>query len=34
LLTATIVGLNFVTDVALAVLDPRMRSSVMGGAQA
>ena len=31
LLTATIVGLNFVTDVALAVLDPRMRKSVIGG---
>lgn len=34
LLTATIVGLNFVTDVALALIDPRMRRSVMGGAQA
>lgn len=31
LLTATIVGLNFVTDVALAALDPRMRKSVIGG---
>jgi len=31
LLTATIVGLNFVTDVALAALDPRMRRSVLGG---
>lgn len=31
LLTATIVGLNFVTDVALAALDPRMRRSVMEG---
>ena len=31
LLTATIVGLNFITDVALAALDPRMRSSVLGG---
>ena len=31
LLTATIVALNFVTDVALALLDPRMRHSVMGG---
>lgn len=31
LLTATIVGLNFVTDVALAALDPRMRNSVMRG---
>ncbi len=30
LLTATIVGLNFITDVALAVLDPRMRKSVLG----
>ncbi|MEM7520136.1 MAG: ABC transporter permease [Pseudomonadota bacterium] len=30
LLTATIVGLNFITDVALALLDPRMRKSVMG----
>jgi len=34
LLTATIVGLNFLTDVALAALDPRMRRSVMGGATA
>ncbi|MEM1352153.1 MAG: ABC transporter permease [Pseudomonadota bacterium] len=31
LLTATIVGLNFITDVALALLDPRMRNSVIGG---
>ena len=31
LLTATIVGLNFITDLALAALDPRMRASVMGG---
>ena len=31
LLTATIVGLNFITDVALAALDPRMRNSVIGG---
>lgn len=31
LLTATIVGLNFVTDLALALLDPRMRNSVIGG---
>ena len=31
LLTATIVGLNFLTDVALAVIDPRMRKSVIGG---
>ncbi len=30
LLTATIVGLNFLTDVGLALLDPRMRKSVMG----
>ncbi|MEO1563542.1 MAG: ABC transporter permease [Pseudomonadota bacterium] len=31
LLTATIVGLNFITDIALAVIDPRVRRSVMGG---
>ena len=31
LLTATIVGLNFVTDIALALIDPRVRQSVMGG---
>ncbi|MEM8730011.1 MAG: ABC transporter permease [Pseudomonadota bacterium] len=30
LLTATIVALNFVTDLALAVIDPRVRKSVMG----
>lgn len=30
LLTATIVALNFLTDVGLAVLDPRMRKSVIG----
>lgn len=30
LLTATIVALNFVTDIALALLDPRMRHSVLG----
>ncbi|MEL6520106.1 MAG: ABC transporter permease [Pseudomonadota bacterium] len=30
LLTATIVALNFLTDLALALLDPRMRASVMG----
>ncbi len=30
LLTACIVGLNFLTDVALAVIDPRVRRSVMG----
>jgi peptide/nickel transport system permease protein len=30
LLTATIVGLNFLTDVGLAALDPRIRRSVMG----
>lgn len=30
LLTATIVALNFLTDVGLALLDPRMRNSVMG----
>ncbi|MEO1549365.1 MAG: ABC transporter permease [Pseudomonadota bacterium] len=31
LLTATIVGLNFITDIALALIDPRMRRSVLGG---
>ncbi|MGH1425446.1 MAG: ABC transporter permease [Pseudooceanicola sp.] len=31
LLTATIVGLNFLTDIALALIDPRVRKSVMGG---
>ena len=31
LLTASIVALNFFTDVALAVIDPRVRRSVMGG---
>lgn len=31
LLTASIVTLNFVTDVGLALLDPRVRRSVMGG---
>ena len=31
LLTASIVALNFVTDVALAIIDPRVRHSVMGG---
>lgn len=30
LLTATIVGLNFLTDIALAIFDPRVRRSVMG----
>ncbi len=30
LLTASIVSLNFVTDVLLSILDPRIRSSVMG----
>ena len=30
LLTATIVALNFLTDIALALLDPRMRKSVIG----
>ncbi|WP_428926241.1 ABC transporter permease [Marinibacterium sp. SX1] len=30
LLTATIVTLNFVTDIALAFIDPRVRKSVMG----
>ncbi len=32
LLTASIIGLNFITDVILAVLDPRFRSSIMGNA--
>lgn len=31
LLTATIVALNFVTDIALALIDPRVRKSVVGG---
>ncbi len=31
LLTATIVALNFFTDIALALLDPRIRKSVVGG---
>ncbi|MCG6904447.1 MAG: ABC transporter permease [Rhodobacter sp.] len=31
LLTATIVFVNFVTDIALALLDPRIRKSVVGG---
>ena len=31
LLTASIVFLNFVTDILLAILDPRVRRSVMGG---
>ncbi|MEM1277410.1 MAG: ABC transporter permease [Pseudomonadota bacterium] len=31
LLTASIVGLNFITDVALAAIDPRIRRGVMGG---
>ena len=31
LLTASIVTLNFLTDVALAVIDPRIRHAVMGG---
>ncbi|MWB79262.1 ABC transporter permease subunit [Pseudooceanicola sp. 216_PA32_1] len=30
LLTATIVGLNFITDIALALIDPRVRKSVVG----
>ena len=30
LLTASIVGLNFITDLALALIDPRIRKSVMG----
>jgi len=31
LLTASIVTLNFVTDIALAIIDPRVRKSVIGG---
>jgi len=31
MLTASIVGLNFITDVMLSVIDPRMRRSVLGG---
>jgi peptide/nickel transport system permease protein len=30
LLTASIVGLNFLTDVLLAVIDPRIRKGIMG----
>ncbi len=30
MLTATIVGLNFLTDMALALIDPRVRKSVVG----
>ena len=31
LLTASIVALNFLTDILLALADPRVRRSVMGG---
>lgn len=31
LLTASIVTVNFLTDIALAIIDPRVRKSVMGG---
>ena len=31
LLTATIVAINFLTDIALAIIDPRVRKSVVGG---
>ena len=31
LLTATIVAINFMTDLALAIIDPRVRHSVIGG---
>ena len=31
LLTGTIIMLNFLTDVLLAVIDPRIRKGVMGG---
>jgi peptide/nickel transport system permease protein len=30
LLTASIVGLNFLTDILLAVLDPRIKKGIMG----
>ena len=30
-LTASIVGLNFITDMLLAIIDPRVRRSVLGG---
>ena len=32
LLTASIVALNFVTDLALTIIDPRVRKSILGGA--
>ena len=32
MLTASIIGLNFFTDIMLAVLDPRVRRGIMGGA--
>ena len=31
LLTATIVFVNFITDIILAIMDPRIRKGVMGG---
>jgi len=31
MLTASIVALNFLTDLLLAVVDPRVRKSVIGG---
>ncbi len=30
MLTASIVGINFVTDIILALTDPRIRSSIVG----
>jgi peptide/nickel transport system permease protein len=30
LLTASIVGINFVTDIILALTDPRVRRSILG----
>ena len=30
LLTASIVGINFVTDIILAITDPRVRRSILG----
>jgi peptide/nickel transport system permease protein len=32
MLTASIIGLNFFTDILLAVLDPRIRRGVLGSA--
>jgi peptide/nickel transport system permease protein len=32
MLTASIIGLNFFTDILLALFDPRIRRSIMGNA--